>query len=66
MLHKSPLSEFEQSLRAFVAPVLHLLTIAYSRSCRSLSRGLQAVWQTAATLALLALEPFPHHAFALP
>jgi len=29
-----------------------------------LLRGLQAVWQTVATLTLLALEPFPHHAFA--
>ena len=28
-----------------------------------LLRGLQAVWQTVATLTLLALEPFPHHAF---
>ena len=28
-----------------------------------LVRGLQAVWQTVATLTLLALEPFPHHAF---
>ncbi len=28
-----------------------------------LLRGLQAVWQTLATLTLLALEPFPHHAF---
>ena len=26
-------------------------------------RGLQAVWQTVATLTLLALEPFPHDAF---
>jgi hypothetical protein len=29
-----------------------------------LLRGLQAVWQTVATLTLLALEPFPHHVFA--
>ena len=29
-----------------------------------LLRGLQAVWQTVATLTLLALEPFPHHTFA--
>ena len=29
-----------------------------------LLRGLQAVWQTVATLTLLALKPFPHHAFA--
>ena len=28
-----------------------------------LLRGLQAVWQTVATLTLLALDPFPHHAF---
>jgi hypothetical protein len=28
-----------------------------------LLRGLQAVWQTVATLTLLLLEPFPHHAF---
>ena len=28
-----------------------------------LLRGLHAVWQTVATLTLLALEPFPHHAF---
>ncbi len=28
-----------------------------------LVRGLQAVWQTVATLTLLALQPFPHHAF---
>ena len=28
-----------------------------------LLRGLQAEWQTVATLTLLALEPFPHHAF---
>jgi hypothetical protein len=28
-----------------------------------LLRGLQAVWQTVATLTLLALKPFPHHAF---
>ncbi len=28
-----------------------------------LLRGLQAVWQTVATLTLLVLEPFPHHAF---
>jgi hypothetical protein len=28
-----------------------------------LLRGVQAVWQTAATLTLLMLEPFPHHAF---
>jgi hypothetical protein len=28
-----------------------------------LLRGLQAVWQTVATLTLLALQPFPHHAF---
>ena len=29
----------------------------------NLLRGLQAIWQTAATLTLLALEPFPHHVF---
>lgn len=29
-----------------------------------LLRGLQAVWQTVATLTLVVLEPFPHHAFA--
>ncbi|MDQ3707547.1 MAG: hypothetical protein M3437_20425 [Chloroflexota bacterium] len=29
-----------------------------------LLRGLQAVWQTVATLSLLVLEPFPHNAFA--
>ncbi len=29
-----------------------------------LLRGLQAVWQTVATLSLLVLEPFPHDAFA--
>ncbi len=29
-----------------------------------LLRGLQAVWQTVATLTLLALKPFPHDAFA--
>lgn len=29
-----------------------------------LLRGLQAVWQTVATLTLLVLEPFPHDAFA--
>jgi hypothetical protein len=28
-----------------------------------LLRGLRAVWQAIATLTLLALEPFPHHAF---
>lgn len=28
-----------------------------------LLRGLQAVWQTVTTLTLLALQPFPHHAF---
>ena len=28
-----------------------------------LLRGLQAVWQTVATLTLTALQPFPHHAF---
>ena len=28
-----------------------------------LLRGLQAVWQTVATLTLLLVEPFPHHAF---
>jgi hypothetical protein len=28
-----------------------------------LLRGLQAVWQTVATLTLLAVEPFPHDAF---
>jgi hypothetical protein len=26
-------------------------------------RGLHAVWQTIATLTLLVIEPFPHHAF---
>ena len=31
-----------------------------------LLRGLQAVWQTVATLTLLVLEPFPHHAFESP
>ncbi len=29
-----------------------------------LLRGLQAVWQTVATLTLLTLQPFPHHVFA--
>ncbi len=28
-----------------------------------LLRGLQAVWQTVATLTLLVVDPFPHHAF---
>ncbi|MBA3947187.1 MAG: hypothetical protein H0X37_21830 [Herpetosiphonaceae bacterium] len=28
-----------------------------------LLRGLQAVWQTVATLTLMLIEPFPHHAF---
>ena len=31
-----------------------------------LLRGLPAVWQTGATLTLLMLEPFPHHAFDSP
>ena len=31
-----------------------------------LLRGLQAVWHTVATLTLLVLEPFPHHAFEAP